>query len=154
MATTQPSFGTQFWLEDKDALTQLVFVSEIMDVTGPSIARETVDATTHQSPDGFREHIATLKDGGDISFQLRYDPSDTGHILVQESITGGPVNGLGARVYFPTNDGDYVEFNCIPTGFNIGAPVSGFLTVDFTAKVTGPVSFYSTSNPSASGLYT
>lgn len=154
MPTVQPSFGTQFWLEDPDAATQLVFVADIMDVSGPGKTRETTDVTTHQSPGGYREHVGTLKDGGEVSFQLRFDPSDTGHQLVQQAIDMARILPLGARVYWPTDDGDYAEFNVIPTGLSFNAPVSGVLTADFTGKVSGPVNLYSTSNPSTSGLYT
>jgi hypothetical protein len=154
MPQVQPSFGTQFWLEDPLSPTLLQFVADIMDVSGPAKVRETTDVTTHQSPDGYREHIGTLKDGGEVSFQVRFDPADSGHILLQSAIDRTDGRPLGARVYWPTADGDYAEFTCIPTGMTFSAPVSGILTADFTAKVSGPVDLYNTSSPSTSGLYT
>lgn len=154
MSQVQPSFGTQFWLEDPTSPNELIFISDIMDVSGPAKTRETTDVTTHQSPGGYREHVGTLRDGGELSFQLRFDPADSGHILLQETIDRQGIAGLGARVYWPTDDGDYAEFYCIPTNLSWSAPVNGFLTGDFRAKITGQVNLYNTSNPSSSGLYT
>lgn len=154
MAEVQPSFGSQFWLEDPDSQTLLIRIAELQDITGPGVTRETIDVTTHDSPDGFREYIGSLKDGGEVTFSLMFDPSDTGHIMLKETIVRTGIAGLGARVYWPTADGDYAEFDCIPTSLSWNAPVAGVLSADFTAKVTGTVNLYSTANPSSSGLYT
>lgn len=154
MAEVQPSFGSQFWLEDPASPTLLVRIAELQDISGPGKVRETFDVTTHDSPDGYREYIGTLKDGGEVSFTLMFDPSDTGHLVLESAIDRNGIGGLGARVYWPTDDGDYAEFDCIPTNLSWNAPVNGALTADFTAKVTGKVNLYNTGSPSPSGLYT
>lgn len=154
MATVQPSFGSQFWIEDPASPTLLIRIAELQDISGPGKSRETIDVTTHDSPDAYREHIGTLKDGGEVSFTLMFDPSDTGHQTLESTIDRNGILGLGARVYWPTDDGDYAEFYCIPTNLSWNAPVNGVITADFTAKVTGKVNLYNTSSPSASGLYT
>lgn len=154
MAEVQASFGSQFWLEDPASPTLLVRIAELQDITGPGKVRETIDVTTHDSPNGYREFIGGLKDGGEVSFTLMFDPSDTGHQVLEDAIDRQGIRGLGARVYWPTDDGDYAEFNCIPTNLSWNAPVNGVLSADFTAKVTGRVNLYNVSNPSTSGLYT
>lgn len=51
-------------------------VGGIRDVDGPSMSSDEVEVTTNDSPQQWKEFIAGLKDGGDISFDMIYDIAD------------------------------------------------------------------------------
>lgn len=44
-----------------------VLVGEVKTITGPSISMEPIDITNHDSPDQFKEFVAGLSDGGEVS---------------------------------------------------------------------------------------
>lgn len=76
------AFGTQF----RRATTLVpgtVFetIANVTSVGGPERTRETIDVTAHDSPDQWMEFIGGLKDGGEISLDINYDPGETTHDL-------------------------------------------------------------------------
>src|SRR5687768_227094 len=75
-------FGTQF----KRAIgtapgTTYEVIANVTNISGPSRSRETIDVTAHDSPDQYMEFIGGLKDGGEVSLDINYDPSETTHDL-------------------------------------------------------------------------
>lgn len=72
------AYGTQLRYVDPDdsALTRVHFVA---DISGPGINVETIDVTTHDSPDAFSEFVPGMADGADVSFDLIFDAGATGH---------------------------------------------------------------------------
>ena len=48
-------------------------VAEVLNISGPSLSRDTIDVTTMDSPDEWIEFIAGLNDVGEITFDLVYD---------------------------------------------------------------------------------
>lgn len=56
-------------------------IGELVAVTPPNRSRETIDATHHASPDGHREFIPSLRDGGESTFTFNY--TETGAALLQ-----------------------------------------------------------------------
>lgn len=47
-------------------------IGELVAVTPPAKTRETIDATHMLSPDGYREFISSLRDGGEATFTFNY----------------------------------------------------------------------------------
>lgn len=75
-------FGTQF--QRATTLTPGTTYETIANVTnigGPDRSRETIDVTAHDSPGQWMEFIGGLKDGGEISLDINYDPSELTHDL-------------------------------------------------------------------------
>ena len=121
-------------------------LGRVKDIKGPNITRETIDVTNHASPSGYAEFLASLADGGEVSFTVEYDQNDPTHdqttgllylvgltttrnwrlISPVESTTPGEYNGLG--------------FAALVTGFAPNFPVKGSITADVTLKVAGAVS--------------
>lgn len=77
------AFGT--WLTyvdpDSSAVTRIHYVA---DISGPEMSMETVDVTTHDSPEQFAEFVAGQADGGELSFDLMFDGSSTNHARLRE----------------------------------------------------------------------
>lgn len=118
-------------------------VAQVKDISGPSMSRETIDVTNHDSPSGFAEFLASIADGGEITFTLEYDPDDASH----DQTTGllklmGETVTRNWRLIFPVEavTGYHgFQFAALVTGFATNAPVKGSLTADIKLKVAGAV---------------
>lgn len=113
-------------------------VAEVQNITGPGVTLGTAEVTHLSSPAAWREYIATLLDGGEVSFDLNFLPATheldlladmIGRILQDFTIefTDVAVTTWGFKAYV-------VKFT--PT-----APVEGKLAASCTLKVSGPVDF-------------
>lgn len=76
------------------------------------------------------EFLGGLKDPGEVSFDVNYDPSEHDK-LVDDFEEDNPVN---YEVAFP--DGTVWAFGAILTGFEPEAPYDDKLTASLTLKVT------------------
>lgn len=117
-------------------------VAQVRDISGPSLSSETVDVTSHDSTGGYREHLATLKDGGEISIDALFDPALSGHTDVLGDLGGDPV--LYRIVWPNTGTNTIWECSSIVTGFEPTAPYEGELAVSVSLKVTGQPDFAAT----------
>ena len=75
-------FGTQF--KRAGTLTgpfTYSLIASVTNISGPSRSRETIDVTAHDSPDQWMEFIGGLKDGGELSIDINYDPGQASHDL-------------------------------------------------------------------------
>ena len=118
-------------------------LAQVKDISGPSITRDTIDVTNHGSPSGYSEFLASLKDGGEVTFDIEYDPADPTHddttgvmALIDENT---PRNW---RLIFPVaavSGYHGLQFKALVTGFQPAAPVKGSLTSSITLKVAGAV---------------
>lgn len=71
------AFGTEFKRGDRGSPEAFTAVADITTISGPGRSRETIDVTSHSSVGGWMEFVGGLKDGGEISLELNYDPSDS-----------------------------------------------------------------------------
>lgn len=129
----QDGFGTL--LKRGDGGTPEIF-TEIADptgISGPGLSRETIDVTSHGSPDQWMEFVGGLKDGGEVSLDINYQPSlhDT---LVDDFDDAAPRN---YQIVFPDADSTTWGFKAIMTGFEPDAPYDDKLSASLTFKVTG-----------------
>jgi predicted secreted protein len=126
------AFGTIWEVE----LTAAVFtaVAEVTNVGFLDVSAETIDVSSHDSADQWREFVAGMKDAGELSMEVNYDPALHGTIFAE---LGG--DAKGHRITLPDAGGATVEFDAIVTGFSGSAPFDDKLAATITIKVTGPV---------------
>lgn len=119
-------------------------IGQVKDISGPSMKRDTIDVTNHDSRGGFKKFLASLADAGDITFSIEYDPGDSSH----DQTTGllylfGKNTPTNFELIFPVEvtTGVYwgFTFSGFLTGFDPKEPVMGSLTADATIKVAGAV---------------
>jgi hypothetical protein len=55
-------------------------VAGVTNISGPNLTLETIDVTNHSSTSGWREFVAGLKDGGEVTFDIVYDPAGATHM--------------------------------------------------------------------------
>jgi len=95
-----------------------------------------VDVTSFDSASA-REFIATLRDGGTVSFNCNYVPNGagTGHELLNADVNLG--RALNFVLQFPNTATTELIFSGIVTGAEIGAELEQAVSLSVTIKVTG-----------------
>lgn len=132
------SFGTLLKIGDGAPTEAFTTIAEVMDISGPSLAQGTVEVTSQTATARYREFIATLKDGGEISFDINYITTDGTH-----DPTTGLLNDFedgtlrNFQLVFPDTGSTTWTIPSIVTGFEPAAPVDGALIASITLKVSG-----------------
>lgn len=138
------AFGTILAFGDGDTPEVFHKLGAIKDVSGPSLARDTIEKTNMNSPQGYREFIGGLRDAGEVSFDIETDFSAT-----DQDATDGlwsiwdkdePVNWkLITRI--PATTGSWgFTFAAIVTKFEFANPMEDIHTASVTLKISGPIS--------------
>lgn len=132
-------FGTALKVSNgasPEVFTAVAFVSNIS-ISGYAV--DTVEVTTHDSENGFKEFIAGLSDGGEVSFDVVFDPSNSTH----NETTGGLKAIMDAKtvknwkVEFPMSPVKTWAFSGLMTSFELEAPLDDALAGSVSIKVTG-----------------
>ncbi len=127
-------FGTIMARGDGAAPTEgFTPIANVGNISGPGLTRETIDVTAHDSPNQYTEHKGGLKDGGEVSFDLNYNPP-VHDILINDFDDENPRNW---RIIFPDPGTTTWTFAAILTGFEPSAPYDDKLTASLTFKVSG-----------------
>lgn len=114
-------------------------IAEVTNIGGPKLARDTLEATHHQSPDMWREFIKGLKDGGEVSLDLNFLPFHATHNAATGILADfdDDTNISEWVVTFPDAGATAWTFDAIVTGFEPAQPFDEKLTASVTLKVTG-----------------
>lgn len=114
-------------------------IGQVQDISGPGLARDSIDVTTHDSPNAWRQFIKGLKDGGELTFDIVYDPA-----LATHAASAGLLSDFTSqtvipnwRITFPNTGATVWTFPGFLTGFEEGAPVDDYLSASVTVKVSG-----------------
>lgn len=135
------AFGTQFLMGDNANPEVFTAVAEVADIQGPNFAKEAIEVTHHGSTDGWRERISGLKDGGEVTLTLNFDPQGATHDAdtgLLSQLFGDDVSNY--QIILPDTDATVFEFAAVATGFTIVAPVDDKLSADVTLMISGVVS--------------
>lgn len=133
--------GVAIQIGDGGSPEQFATIAEVPSFDGPNETMEFVDKTTLQSTGGYREWLPHLKDGGEVTIPMRFDPTHP----TQDGQTG-----LKQKY----NDRDRTNFriDCGPAGVSIrfdfaayvqnvglAVAVDNLIERPVTLKVDGPV---------------
>lgn len=132
MANT-PGKGTVLQLSISSVYTA---IAQLRRVTPPNMEMGTVEITDIN--DTWRKFLATIKDGGNVVFAIRYDPAQATHAQLWTSF------GLGTseawKVIFADAGVAEVGFSGIITNLGWGeANVDAIMEQELTLKVDGAV---------------
>jgi len=111
-------------------------VAEVDDINGPTDTFDIIEATSHDSPNSRKEFIAGLLDGGELSFDIHFVPTNQTHIDLQSVHDNRQTRNW--QLIFP--DSSTFAFAGLIPGFEVQAPADGeLLTASVTIKVTGNI---------------
>lgn len=110
-------------------------IVEVANITGPGLKRDMLDVTNQDSSSSYREFIAGLKDGGEVSFDINFQPA----IATHQAILTDFGDGSSDAYSIVWSDGATTTwtFNAIVSGFEPEAAVDGHLVAHVTLKCTG-----------------
>lgn len=138
--TTEASIGHGSLFErSSNGLSTGVFstVGEVLDIAPPSMTRDVVDATHMQSPERWREYIAGLKDGGEVSVEVNFVPGNAATTAALADLNTDTPGYY--KITFP--DDTEWGFAAFMTGIEPGDPLDDKMTATFTFKLTGKPAF-------------
>ena len=139
MATSATSsFGTFLKIGDGAVAEAFTTIAEVRDISGPSLALDTEEVTSHDSPGGWEEFVATILRSGEVSFDLNFLPTNA-----TQSYAAGLIADMVAKtkrnfqLIFTNVGATTWAFAAYVTAFEPSAPVAGALTASASLKITG-----------------
>lgn len=128
--------GNGVLLKLGDGGTSEVFdtIAEVLDIDGPNQAREQIEVTSHSSA-GWREFIAGLRDGGEVSFPINSVPTDQTQIDLRALIDSGAAANF--KIVYPNGYRD--TFAGVVTDWGTKSPVDGAVTEEIKIKISGEI---------------
>jgi hypothetical protein len=128
MATTPwQTFGTTIKVDG-------TAIGYVQDISGPGESAESVDITNHDSPSAYREKVAVILDGGELTFDIVYNSAagqDAARAVFEARTT---------ETIIITWPGPHTAtFLGHLSTWNWAAPVAGVLTASLGITVDGPV---------------
>lgn len=111
-----------------------VTIAYVYSISGPGTTVGTVEST--DLSDTWRSYLPTVTDGGEVSFEIHYDPDQATHTTLN-ALLGTPAIEDWDITFADTST---ISFDGILTGFEkSGMEVDGIVTASITIKVDGEV---------------
>jgi predicted secreted protein len=115
--------------------TAWVSVGEVINISGPTMSRETIDVTSLASTGGYREFIAGFRDPGTLTFTMNFTRTDYETMKTDfESDTE-----VDYEMILPDDDVTSLEFSGLVTELPLNLDTGSQITCNITIKVTGQV---------------
>jgi hypothetical protein len=133
------AFGTLVNIGDGVASPNESFntIAELRKIGGPKLALETIDVTVHNTPDPWRRFIGGLLNGGEVTMELDFIPTEGTH-----SYSTGLVHDMVNRVQrhfqlvFPDIGHTTWEFTALVTSFDVQADPGNVLIAMVGLKIS------------------
>ena len=126
-------------------------VLEITSISGPSQSRDAIELTSHDSSNSFREFVAGIIDGGEISIEGNFITGDAlGQIKFHTDLQDGEKRSC--FIVMPMAVGGAWSFEAIASGFESTYPFDDKIGVSGTLKITGQPVLLTTQSTGMSAL--
>ena len=138
MSNAISAFGTLLKMGDGADPEIFTAIAEVANISGPSLSMDTIDVTNHSSTDGWREFIGGLLDGGEISLDINYQPTEGTH-----DFTTGLLKNMSNKtvrnfqLVFPDGSSTTWSFSALITAFEPSEPIDNKLSAAVTLKLAG-----------------
>ncbi|MFE3495258.1 phage tail tube protein [Streptomyces sp. NPDC059175] len=126
-------FGVQLKRGDGEVSETFTAIADVTNLSGPGLSRETLDVTSHGSPDAYMEFLGGLKDAGEVSADINYQPA-VHDVLVADFDDAAPRN---YQIVFPDTGATTWTVKAILTGFEPETPYDDKATASLTFKISG-----------------
>lgn len=110
-------------------------VGSLSSIGGVAASADTIDVTTLDNADGYKEFIGGFKDGGEISLSGYFDYADAGQKALYAAFESGEVSDC--EILFPTAMACKWTFDGVVTAVETGAELDGAVSFSCTIKVSG-----------------
>jgi len=120
---------------------QFQVIGEVTNISPPKLARDAVEATHTESPEGWREFIAGLKDAGEVSVELNFVASGPSDDLIRAQFDTAVASQLRITMPSSSSPTESLTCNAILTGYEPSMPIDDRMTATVTFKITGKVTY-------------
>lgn len=110
-----------------------VNLAEINSITGPSKSRETIDVTSLDSTGGYREFLASFRDGGTVQLAMNFTRAT--YELMNTDFESDDAQNY--EIVLPDAENTTLEFVGFVTELPLAISTDDKVTADVTIKVTG-----------------
>lgn len=110
-------------------------VGSLSSIGGVAVSADTIDVTTIDNTDGYKEFLGGFKDGGEVSLSGYFDYADEGQQALYTAFESGAVSAC--EIVFPAGAGCKWTFNGVVTAYETGAELEDAISFDCTVKVSG-----------------
>ena len=112
-----------------------IAVGQILSIQGPSMTRETIDSTTLDVADGYREYITGLRDGGTLSFDMQF--TKAGYQAMATSFALDEAEAFSLEL--PDTGATKIGFNGYVTDFPLDIPINDVMSCSVSIKISGGI---------------
>ena len=130
------AFGTQF-KRDTTGAGAFATIASVSDISGPERSREEIEVTAHDSPDQYKEYVKGLKEAGEVTITLNYDPGQSTHKDLDADFEETAPRDYQLVVLPGDVDQLTVQFSGIITGLSEAYPVDDKMEMEVTIRITG-----------------
>jgi len=109
-------------------------IANVISITPIGVSVATIDSTDMDST--WRTFIGGLKDGGECSVQISYDPSAATHTAIESAI-----DGASKSIEITWSDASTMTFSAIINSFSPSVAIDSALSASIGMKITGAVTF-------------
>lgn len=110
-------------------------VGSLTSIGGVAASADTIDVTTMDSANGYKEFLGGWKDGGEVSLSGYFDYSDVGQTELYTAFESGA--STACEIIFPSAMAAKWTFNGVVTAIETGSEMDGAVSFDCTIKVSG-----------------
>lgn len=114
-------------------------VAEIISITGPNLTRGTIDVTSLDSTNGYREFIAGFRDGGEVTLSMSFT-RDTWDDFKDDFDSD---ENVSYSIVMPDTGETTFGFSALVTALGIGIPLDDRISSDVTLKIDGELTMTS-----------
>lgn len=120
-------------------------IANVSSISGPSLAATIVDVTSMSSGNPWREKVTTLLDGGDVSFDVFWIPTETSQknllTLFQERGQGTAGVPIDFKLVFPDTAHTFYLFSGFISKLNLTEAVADVVKAACTITISGEPTF-------------
>jgi predicted secreted protein len=118
-------------------------IAELTSFDGPNKKRDTVDVTSLDSTDGYKEFIGGLRDAGEVKLPMHF--TRDGYDLANDDFESDTKQNY--EISLPDPDNTTFSFLGLITALELKVAGDKAISADFTVKISGPVTINSGSGP-------
>ena len=109
-------------------------IADVTSISAISLSLATLDTSNLDST--WRTFIGGIKDGGECTFEINYDPASTTHLAIEAAIDGTPKD---IKITF--SDGKLMEFKAVITSYSVTAAMDAVVSASLGMKISAGITF-------------
>lgn len=114
-------------------------IAEINNIDGPSMSRDTIDVTSLDSTGGYREFIASFRDGGEVTLDMNF--TRDGYVDMKDDFESD--SKVWYKITLNDTGNTELEFEGLVTALGVAIPMDDKVTASVTIKISGQVYMHS-----------